>query len=189
MKKLVLASKSPRRKDILTRTGLDFIIIPSNYDEKLPEGKFHPEIISELAFRKAQETAARCDKNTLILGADTVVVHKNHVLGKPKSSQEAFNMLKELSGDTHYVVTGVCLIDNFTGNIYKRHVITYVTFTQLSDDMINNYINQFNPMDKAGAYGIQELPDGFVKAVNGELDNVIGLPSKTVLELINLTER
>ncbi len=184
MKKLVLASKSPRRKQILEKAGFKFIIIPSNYDEKLPHSKFTPEMIAELAFKKAAETAARCDKNSLILGADTVVVHKEHVLGKPKSKDDARKMLEELSDDTHYVVTGVCLIDNSTGKIYKTYVITYVTFNELSDKMINDYIEQFNPMDKAGAYGIQELPDGFVKSVDGEFDNVIGLPSKIVTELI-----
>ena len=184
MKKLVLASKSPRRKQILEKAGFEFTILPSNYDEKLPEGEFSPEMIAELAFKKVEDTAARCDKNSLILGADTVVVHKNHVLGKPKTQNDAYDMLKELSNDTHYVVTGVCLIDNTTGRIYKTHVITYVTFNPLSDDMINNYIEEFNPMDKAGAYGIQELPDGFVKSVDGEFDNVIGLPSKVVVELI-----
>ncbi len=187
MKKLVLASKSPRRKQILSNSGLEFTIIPSNYDEKMPGGEFKPEMISELAFRKAEETALRCDKNSVILGADTVVVHKNHVLGKPKTKQDAYNMLKELSGDTHYVVTGVCLIDNSNNNIYKTYVITYVTFNYLSDEMINYYIENFNPMDKAGAYGIQELPEGFVKTVNGEFDNVIGLPAKEVIKLLNNT--
>ena len=185
MKKLVLASKSPRRKQILEKAGFEFTVLPSNYDEKLPQGAFKPEMISELAFKKAEDTASRCDKDSIILGADTVVVHKNHVLGKPKNKTEAYNMLKELSNDTHYVVTGVCLIDNSTGRIFKTHVITYVTFFPLSDDMINGYIEQCNPLDKAGSYGIQELPDGFVKSVDGEFDNVIGLPSKAVISLIS----
>ncbi len=185
MKKLVLASKSPRRKQILEKAGFEFTVLPSYYDEKLPQGEFKPDMISELAFKKAEDTALRCDKDSIILGADTVVVHKNHVLGKPKNKTEAYNMLKELSDDTHYVVTGVCLIDNSNGRVFKTHVITYVTFYQLSDDMINDYIEKFNPLDKAGSYGIQELPNGFVKSVDGEFDNVIGLPSKEVISLIS----
>lgn len=180
-KQLVLASNSPRRKYLLESAGLNFTIVPSNYDEKMPEGIFQPSMIEDIAYNKAAETAARCNSSSVIIGADTVVVHKKHVLGKPKSKEEAFNMLSELSNDKHYVVTGVCIIDKSTSTILKYHIITYVTFNQLTNDMINNYIEKFNPLDKAGAYGIQELPIEFIKSVDGDINNVIGLPVDSVI--------
>ena len=188
IKKLILASQSPRRKEILSKMGLKFEIIPSNSDEKMPNGEFKPEMIEEIAYKKAEEVAKRVEKNALILGADTVVIHNKKVLGKPHKEKEAYEMLEELSGITHYVVTGVCLIDNSTNKIYKSHTITYVTFNNLTQEMITNYIEGYKPYDKAGSYGIQELPEGFVKNIDGELDNVIGLPSKAVNSLLELTE-
>ena len=184
IRKIILASKSPRRKQILSDMGYSFEIIPSNYEEQLPQGKFVPEMIQELAYNKALEVSKRVDNNCLVLGADTMVVHNDKVLGKPRSREEAYEMLKILSNDKHYVVTGISAIDNVTGNIQKRYVITYVTFNLLTDEMINYYIDNFKPFDKAGAYGIQELPEGFVKAVEGEFDNVVGFPSKAVRALI-----
>ncbi len=187
-KKLILASQSPRRREILSKMGLKFEIIPSTSEEKMPEGEFTPEMIEEIAYKKAEEVAKRVDKNAQILGADTVVIHNKKVLGKPHTKQEAYEMLEELSGITHYVVTGICLIDNSTNKIYKTHTITYVTFNNLTQGMIANYIEGYKPYDKAGSYGIQELPEGFVKNIEGELDNVIGLPSKAVKSLLKLTE-
>ena len=182
--KIILASKSPRRSQILAEMGYEFEIMPSQYEEELPAGKFNPVMIQELAFNKANEVAQRVDRNSLILGADTMVVDDDLVLGKPSSYDDAFFMLKNLSDKKHYVVTGVAGINNSTGRIVKDFVITYVTFNELTDDMINSYIERYRPYDKAGAYGIQELPSGFVKSLQGEFDNVVGFPSKRVREII-----
>ena len=183
-RKIILASKSPRRKQILSEMGYSFETIPSNYEEQLPQGQFRPEMIQELAYNKALEVSKRIGANYLVLGADTMVVHNDKVLGKPHSREEAYEMLKLLSNDKHYVVTGIAAIDNFTEAIQKQYVITYVTFNLLTDEMINYYIDNFKPFDKAGAYGIQELPKGFVKNIEGEFDNVVGFPSKAVKALI-----
>lgn len=183
-RKIILASKSPRRKQILTNMGYEFEVIPSNYEEQLPKQQFKPQMIQELAFFKAQEVAMRVSADSIILGADTVVVHNDLVLGKPNSREDAFRMLKNLSGDRHYVVTGIATIDNLTTNVLKNFEITYVTFHPLSDEIIEDYIEHFKPFDKAGAYGIQELPEGFVKSIEGEFDNVVGFPSKAVAKMI-----
>ena len=183
-RKIILASKSPRRKQILSELGFEFEVNPSNYEEELPQGEFIPQMIEELAYNKAKEVATRVDENCIVLGADTMVIHNSEVLGKPVSREDAFRMLQNLSGDRHYVVTGVAVIDNKTQAVYKTHVITYVTFENWTTEMINYYIDTFNPMDKAGAYGIQELPQGYVKSVEGEFDNVVGLPSSVVKSLI-----
>lgn len=183
-RKIILASKSPRRKQILTELGFEFEIIPSNYEEELPSGEFSPQMIEELAYNKAKEVASRVEKDCIILGADTMVIHNSEVLGKPVSREDAFTMLRNLSGDRHYVVTGVAVIDNKTQAVYKTNVITYVTFEKFTPEMIDYYVDNFNPLDKAGAYGIQDLPQGYVKAIEGEFDNVVGLPAKTVKMLI-----
>ena len=183
-RKIILASKSPRRKQILSEMGYNFDIIPSVYDEVLPDREFEPVMIQELAFNKANEVASRIGDDYIVIGADTMVIYNKSVLGKPHSKEEAFNMLKMLSNNRHYVVTGIAVIDNKTNTIYKEYVITYVSFNELSDSMINNYIENFHPLDKAGAYGIQELPEGFVKDVDGEFDNVVGLPSKALRKIL-----
>ncbi len=183
-RKIILASKSPRRKQILSEMGYSFEIIPSEYEEVLPDKEFEPVMIQELAYNKAQDVALKVDKDAVIIGADTMVIHNKEVLGKPTSKDDAFKMLKNLSNDKHYVVTGIAVIDNKTQTAQKEYVITYVTFNELTDKMINDYIENYHPLDKAGAYGIQELPDGFVKSVEGEFDNVVGLPSKALKRLI-----
>lgn len=181
---IILASKSPRRKKILAELGYEFEVIPSNCEEFLPPGVFKPEMIQDLAFCKAKEVASRVDKNSLVLGADTVVVFEGEVLGKPISREDAFSMLRKLSNNRHYVVTGISAIDNLSGRVSKGFEITYVTFNNLTETMINDYIDRFKPFDKAGAYGIQELPQGFVKLIEGEFDNVVGFPSKAVDKML-----
>ena len=183
-RKIILASKSPRRKQILADMGYRFEIIPSEYEEVLPDKEFEPVMIQELAFNKANDVAKKLGGEFIIIGADTMVIHNKSVLGKPSSKEDAFRMLTNLSNDKHYVVTGIAVIDNKTATIQKDFVITYVTFNELTDKMINDYIENYNPLDKAGAYGIQELPAGFVKSVEGEFDNVVGLPSKALNSML-----
>lgn len=187
MGKIILGSSSPRRADILRKLKLDFEIIPSSYVEPHDKTDFSYEFVESLAYNKALSVykALKNPTNEKIVGADTIVVIDNKILGKPANYEEAEKMLHELSGKTHFVVTAVAVINSTTGTSKVKSTTTYVTFEELTNEQIDNYIKDFKPFDKAGSYGIQELPEGFVKNVEGELDNVIGLPSKTLLELLN----
>ena len=186
MNNIILASSSPRRREILSQAGYNFSVIASCYDEKIQGLKYNPELVINCAYQKAL-CVSKEHQNNLIIGSDTVVVHDGIILGKPKDKIEAFNMLKLLSNDTHFVATAVCLIKN--NKVLKDIELTYVTFRKLSDDEINNYIISKNPLDKAGSYGIQDEGFDFVTLINGNLDNVIGFPVvlfKKLLSNINL---
>lgn len=185
MGKIILGSSSPRRADILEKLKLDFEIIPSSYVEPHDQTDFSYAYVEDLAYNKALDVAKNIQDEALVIGADTIVVLDNKILGKPKDRNDAYNMWKSLSGKTHFVVTSIAIINskNLTSKI--KSTTTYVTFENLTDKQIEYYIENFKPFDKAGAYGIQELPSGYVKSFDGSLDNVIGLPSKTLLELLN----
>ena len=186
MGKIVLASSSPRRADILKRLKLDFAIIPSNYVEEHNETVFSYQFVENLAYNKALEVAKRNrENNYFVIGADTTVVYDSEMLGKPTDFADAKNILSKLSGNKHFVVTSHCIINSNTLKYRIKSVTTYVEFEKLTDKQIDEYINIYRPYDKAGAYGIQELPDGFVKNIDGEIDNVIGLSSKAICELLN----
>ena len=188
MVKLILASNSPRRKKILTDMGLDFIVIPSNYDEKLDSDDFSYDKIEDLATQKCLDVVRRSDNDSLVLAADTVVVLHNKILGKPHTSKNAFEMLKSLSNQTHSVVTSICGINTKTKRAVTISTTSYVRFTHWTDEMINYYIDNFNPLDKAGSYGIQELPEGYLDKYEGSFDNIVGLSPesvKTVLEKLD----
>lgn len=185
MGKIILGSSSPRRADILKKLKLDFVIIPSSYVEPHDQTDFSYGYVENLAYNKALCVAKKTSEKALVIGADTIVVIDNNILGKPKDKDEAYKMLKMLSGKTHFVVTAVAVIDSETLKSKIESTTTYVTFENLTDEQINFYIENFKPFDKAGSYGIQELPDGYIKTVNGEIDNVIGLPSKTLLKLMS----
>lgn len=185
MGKIILGSSSPRRSDILKQMKLDFEISPSSYVEPHNKTDFSYEFVENSAYQKALDVARKISENAQIIGADTIVVIDNKILEKPKDKQDAYKMLKMLSGRTHFVVTAVAVVKSPSLDYKVKSTTTYVTFENLTDEQIEFYIENFKPYDKAGAYGIQELPEGFVKKVDGELDNVIGLPLKTVLELLN----
>lgn len=173
---LILASASPRRKEILQRANYNFKIIPSNYDEKLCNKKFKAEDIELCAMNKALDIKNIALKDDIIIAADTVVVLNDLILGKPKDKKEAFLMLKKLSNNTHFVLTSICLIKN--DKIIKNSEKTFVTFRKLKDEEIINYIETKNPLDKAGSYGIQDEGFNFHTEINGNIDNVIGFPVK-----------
>ncbi|MBO5738648.1 septum formation protein Maf [bacterium] len=185
MTKIILASNSPRRKKILTDLGLDFEVIPSNYEEKLETDVFSYDLIEDLATQKACDVVNRVGKDEIVLGADTIVVLHNKILGKPKDKDNAFRMLRELSGQTHMVVTALCGINTRTNRAALLSTTSYVRFKELSDDLINYYIEEFKPLDKAGSYGIQELPDGFLDKYEGSFDNIVGLSSDAVKAVLN----
>ena len=182
---LILASNSPRRKEILLKNGYEFNIIPSIYDEKISGLKYSSELVKNCAYNKALNVKKRITGDYTIVGADTVVVLDNIILGKPVDKPDAFKMLLNLSGKTHFVATAVCLITS-NGVTVKDIELTYVTFRKLSYEEIFEYVNRANPLDKAGSYGIQDEGFDFASSVDGEIDNVIGFPIKLFKKMLSL---
>lgn len=181
MQNLILASSSPRRKELLENLHLTFEVSSSDVDESFDPGLTPEEIVKELAFRKANAVFKQYPESCVI-GSDTVVVKDGNVLGKPGSSEEAFSMLKSLSGTAHSVYTGVSILA--PGKQIKFYEKTDVVFWELTDEEINSYIGTGEPFDKAGAYGIQGLGSMLVKSISGDYFSVVGLPvSRTVREL------
>ena len=174
---LILASKSPRRKEILSNVGLDFEIIVSDTDESVPEGTLPFDAVKEISSRKAiavKNTLGEKAKGKIILSADTVVVLDGKIIGKPKDEQNAIEILTSLSGRSHVVYTGFTIIkDDF---IYSDYESTDVYFRSLSEKEIKSYVASGEPMDKAGAYGIQQLGALLVEKIHGDYFNVMGLP-------------
>lgn len=178
MAKLILASNSPRRRELLADVVSGFEVIPSAFEEKA-EGFSAYDTVSAFAEGKAREVYSRYP-DCMVLGADTVVSLDGKLLGKPRSPEEAAEMLRLLSGRTHSVYTGVCLIGR---DVFLQNVVqTYVTFHRLTPELIARYVQSGSPMDKAGAYGIQ---DGMlVKSYEGSYTNVVGLPVETVRQML-----
>lgn len=173
MNKIVLASSSPRRLDILKQHKLDIEVIPSNIIEMQRENEKAEQVAMSLAFQKALSISTdRPDK--VVLGADTIVVLGNTILGKPDDKKDAFKILNSLNNRTHRVITGISIIK---GN---KKIIDYestlVKFKKISKDQITKYINTGEPMDKAGAYGIQGHGKILVEKIDGSYSNVVGLP-------------
>lgn len=173
MKHIILASASPRRKEILELADLDFDIMPS--DAKEITTKTAPnEVVMELATIKANDIYEKSDQQSIVVGADTVVAYKGQILGKPKDEEDAKRMLMMLSGQTHEVYTGVCVIQD--GKIKTFFEETKVTFYEISENKIKDYIKTGEPMDKAGSYGIQGKAAVFIKEIQGDYYNVVGFP-------------
>ena len=183
---LILSSNSPRRKELLAGLGIPFkTLVIQGIDESYPDTLPACDIAEHIAVKKAAPYRdALIGTDNIVLTADTVVVLGNDVMGKPNDEQDAYRMLRELSGRTHHVYTGVCLT---TANV-QRHfsVCTDVTFKALSDDEIWHYIREYKPFDKAGAYGIQEWI-GYIgiTGIHGSYYNVMGLPVQRIYEELN----
>ncbi|MEO8512891.1 MAG: Maf family protein [Ignavibacteria bacterium] len=179
-KRIILASSSPRRKlllkALLKNFGLKFEVIPANIVEYIPEKvKNFGVFAANLAEIKALEVSTR--KIGIILAADTIVVTNGRVLGKPEDRADAVRMLRLLSGKSHKVYTGLVIIDSATGSIFKTFEVTYVKFRKISMKEIEFYVKGGSPMDKAGAYGIQDdLGSTFVEKISGDYFNIVGLP-------------
>lgn len=184
--KIILASSSPRRADILKKHNIEFKIIPSPYVEDHSRTDFSYDFIENLAYNKAKAVVPLVKEQSLIVGADTIVVLDGKILGKPNGYDGAFEMLKNLSGKTHHVVTAIVVMDSDTQNYKKQSTTSEVTFENLTDEQIKYYIDNFKPFDKAGSYGIQEMPKGYIKSYTGDLENIIGISSKTLLEMLSL---
>jgi len=182
---LILASGSPRRKQIISEMGLKFKIIKSPFVEEFDHEHFDYKLIENLAYGKAKTVCDLLDTEKLVIGADTVVILNNKILGKPNNFDEAKSMLELLSDKKHFVVTSICVINSKTKEYKLKSTTSYVEFNKLSNEMINDYILNFKPFDKAGSYGIQELPKGFVKNIEGSFENIIGLCPNTLRELLS----
>ena len=180
-KSFILASGSPRRRELLKAVGYDFEIIPSSADETLP-GEIGPATAVELLAERKCEFVARDHRGSVVLGCDTIVVLDGKILGKPVDEEDAFSMLKALSGREHSVFTGVCIEGKGEKEVF--HVETRVRFFELSDDMIRSYISTGEPMDKAGAYGIQTLGAALVESIDGDYFTVVGLPLARVMRTL-----
>ena len=189
MVQYVLASASPRRKQLLAELIQDFEIIPSQADESA-ENLSPRALVCELAKRKAKEVAIRAEnEGKMVIGSDTVVAFGEEVLGKPTDGQDAFRMLKMLSGKAHAVYTGVCLAYNKDGELRVMTAAdkTLVHFKTLDEDWIWEYVRGGSPMDKAGAYGIQD--GGLVERIEGSYTNVVGFPIELVKEMLKNAEK
>lgn len=178
MKRIILASQSPRRRELLTQIGLKFEVIPSTVEEVITS--INPvEVVQELAQQKARDVANVAAKETpkeslLVIGADTIVVYEGKILGKPGDKEDAVRMLTMLQGKEHSVYTGVALLSGEQEIVFAEE--TRVQMCPMTPEEIAWYVNTGEPMDKAGAYGIQGLCARFVRQIQGDYNNVVGLP-------------
>ena len=177
--KLILASQSPRRKEILSNLGLTFEIITADVDESSDLGD-PCLLVEQLSLRKGNAVRDRLLRegrdlgDALIISSDTVVSVDQRILGKPRDAADAFGMLKSLSGRSHQVISGICLLHG--DRVAVSHEVTHVTFDALSDGEIRDYVRAAQPFDKAGAYAIQGLASTFICGIEGDYFNVVGLP-------------
>ena len=181
----VLASKSPRRKELLKNIGIQSEIIPANVDESALSSLPPEKMVTQLALLKATEVARSFGKNTYVIAADTVVVMNGEIFGKPQNIADAKRMLTALSGATHSVYTGYCVINCTDATAVARYEKTDVTFRALTEDEIDAYIKTREPMDKAGSYGIQGKGSIFIEKINGDYFNVVGLPVCALSKLLS----
>jgi septum formation protein len=173
--RIILASRSPRRQQLLRDLGLKFDVVIKDYTETFPENLCGEEIAKYVAYGKAISFKNKISENEIVITADTIVWCNNKVLGKPLNSEDAVRILKEISGNTHDVITGVCLFSSCKEKTFS--VSTKVTFDTLSEEEMNFYIEKYKPYDKAGAYGIQEwIGIAACSNIEGSYFNVVGLP-------------
>lgn len=180
---IILASKSPRRREILENTKVRFSVKESQIDEIIKVNESPKETVMRLAYEKALEVA-NSNKDSLVIGADTIVVINEQILGKPKNEEEAYNMIKLLSGKTHYVITGFALINLSLNKKVIDCEVSQVTFKELSEECIKDYINTKESLDKAGAYGIQGYGGLLVKNIQGDYFNIVGLPISKISDCL-----
>lgn len=174
-RQIILASKSPRRKHLLENIGLQFKIVPSNINEDLISVS-SPKVYAEILSREKAKKVAEKYKDAIIIGADSIVIFKGEIIGKPSSLKNAKEILRKLSGQKHKVITGFTVLDSKTNKLVTKSVLSYVTFKKLSEDEINAYAKAKESMGKAGAYAIQEKAGVFIEKVEGDFFNVVGLP-------------
>lgn len=180
---IILASSSPRRKELLAGLGLHFITHSSEVDETVRTDISPEQIVEQLSLRKAKAVAP-CYNEGIVIGSDTIVVLNGQVLGKPKDQQDAYHMLQALQGRTHFVYTGIAVINLETNETLVSSEHTEVDIRPLTDEEIYNYIATGEPMDKAGAYAIQGLGATLVTSIRGDFFTVVGLPLQRLSEML-----
>nr|WP_211184452.1 Maf family protein [Paenibacillus lemnae] len=184
-----MASTSPRRQELIRMLGIPFEVMPSGADEDTPADWKPGRVVETLALRKAEAVRDELGHNTkgsVIVGSDTVVVLDGDILGKPRNKQEAVTMLNRLQGQKHQVYTGVACIDTESGTSDIRHRVTSVWMKPLNKDEIQHYVATGEPMDKAGAYGIQGLGAVMVEGIEGDYFNVVGLPLSLLADMLSV---
>lgn len=181
MKKIILASRSPRRKQLLEQIGLEFEIDPSNYEEDMTLKTKPRELTEFLSLGKAKDVAQR-HRNSIIISADTIVAVDDEVFGKPKTPEKAKYMLQKLSGRAHSVITGFTIINTETNEQITKSVETKVYFKDISDEEMDAYIATGEPLDKGGGYAIQGKAALFVEKIEGDYFNIVGLPILVLTE-------
>jgi septum formation protein len=181
MKQFILASESPRRRQLLEQIGLKFQVVPSNSSEDLESGLEPHELVKSLSLKKASSVASKY-KNAVVIAADTFGVLGGRILGKPKTADEAREMLMAMSGKTHSVITGFTILDADDGRAVSRSVETKVHFKKLTAEEIDAYVRSGEPLGKAGAYAIQGLGAAIIERIEGDFYNVVGLPLSAVVE-------
>jgi septum formation protein len=182
-KPIILASTSPRRQDLLRQIGIIFRTMPSDVDEGILPGESPEKYAVRVALDKAASVAARTDSG-IVIGADTIVVVRDEVLGKPADARDAVRMLSMLSGKMHRVITGLAVVDASTSTIKTASAVTRVWFHDMAPEAIESYVATGEPLDKAGAYGIQERGALFVERIDGCYFNVVGLPLSLLADLL-----
>ena len=185
MSQIILASSSPRRCEIMKLLGKEFKVDSIEVDETIEESKSVQDNVKRLAYLKAKAVAKKYP-NDLVIGADTVVCLNDKIIGKPENVEHARVILKSLSGTSHEVVTGVCIIKGRNQICFETQTLVYMN--QISDYEIEQYIKTNEPMDKAGAYGIQGKGAVFVKEIRGDFYNVMGLPINRIYNIIKEKE-
>jgi septum formation protein len=185
MRKIILASSSPRRKELLEKTGLQFVVDPGDYEEDMTM-KLKPIELAKTLSRGKAESVAKRHKDAIIIGADTFIAYKNEVMGKPHTPVRAIARLKQLSGKAHSVITGFTIIDTKTGKSISRAIESKVKLRKMTPREIAAYVKTGEPLERAAGYAIQELGSVFIEKVDGDFFSVIGLP---VYELVKELKR
>ena len=181
MKKIVLASASPRRKELLEKIGLEFSVEPSDYEEDISPGMEPHKLARTLSLEKARLVAEKYN-NALVIAADTFIIVDDQILGKPLTVTEARRMLETINGRQHSVITGFTIVDTSEGRAITRSLETKVYIRKLTSKEIDSYVESREPLDKAGAYAIQGLGSVIVEKIEGDYFNVIGLPLSALTE-------
>jgi len=185
VKRIILASSSPRRKEILDSFGLKFEIISSSIEEKINEEEGPEEIVMALAFEKAIDVSEKIKDDAIIIAADTIVFYRDKILGKPINYLDAYKMLKALQGDFHYVYSGLAIVECNSNRKFITFEKTLVKFKELDGVKIEKYIKSGEAWDKAGAYAIQGLGGAFIEYIYGDYYNVVGLPVSKLDDILS----
>ena len=186
MKEFVLASASPRRKELLSQIGIQFRTCVSKKDEKVLRQQ-PIDVVKDLSYTKARDVFERGNRDAIVIGADTIVVYDEKILGKPKNEKEAYDMIHMLQGEVHKVYTGVSIIwhDNEKTHISSFYAETEVELYHMSEEEIRAYVSTEEPYDKAGGYAIQGYFARYIKQIKGDYNNVVGLPIGRLYQILN----